>query len=173
MASTYQQAKVTGFANYFPSATPETLAEYRDIFEANRHRVYALAFWMTDHELAAEQLMLRAFRRLFTRGARFDSESVDRALLAEIRTHMAVGKLSLKGRAVEKVEAVRRNTMRVHLERAVVELPATERLIFVMHDVEGYDHTRIARTLGLAEEQSISGLHEARLRIRELLAAMA
>lgn len=165
MASTYQQAKVTGFANYFPSAAPETVAEYREVFEANRHRVYALAFWMTDHELAAEQLMQRAFNRLFARSAGFDAESVDRALLAELHAHVKVGKLTLKCRLAEKVEAVRRNTMRVHLERAVVELPATERLIFVMHDVERYDHARIARTLGLTEEQSISGLHQARLRI--------
>jgi DNA-directed RNA polymerase specialized sigma24 family protein len=56
------------------------------------------------------------------------------------------------------------------LERAVVQLPPTEKMIFLMHDVESYDHARIARTLGLTDEESRVGLHQARLRMRELLA---
>jgi DNA-directed RNA polymerase specialized sigma24 family protein len=36
--------------------------------------------------------------------------------------------------------------------------------------VESYDHARIARTLGLSDEESRLGLHQARLRMRELLA---
>ena len=39
-----------------------------------------------------------------------------------------------------------------------------------MHDAENYDHARIARTLGLTEDESRRGLHQARLRMRELLA---
>jgi RNA polymerase sigma-70 factor (ECF subfamily) len=60
----------------------------------------------------------------------------------------------------------------VHLEEAVSQLPATERVIFLMHDVEGYDHARISRTIGLSVEESRVGLHQARLRLRELLAKM-
>jgi len=41
-----------------------------------------------------------------------------------------------------------------------------------MHDVENYSHERIARTLGLDENESIQGLHQARLRLRRLLADM-
>jgi DNA-directed RNA polymerase specialized sigma24 family protein len=39
-----------------------------------------------------------------------------------------------------------------------------------MHDVERYGHVRIARLLGISEESSMLGLHQARLRMRELLA---
>ena len=60
--------------------------------------------------------------------------------------------------------------LRTHLERAVVQLPPTERMIFLMHDVENYDHCRIARYLELTEDQSRNALHQARLRLRELLA---
>jgi DNA-directed RNA polymerase specialized sigma24 family protein len=60
--------------------------------------------------------------------------------------------------------------MRVDLERAVVQLPDTEKLIFLMHDVERYDHTRIANLLGISLQSSIEGLHQSRLRMRELLA---
>jgi DNA-directed RNA polymerase specialized sigma24 family protein len=50
-------------------------------------------------------------------------------------------------------------------------LPATERLVFLMHDVENYDHARIARTIGITEAESKAGLFQARLKLRELLAA--
>ena len=55
---------------------------------------------------------------------------------------------------------------------AVVQVPPTERLIFLMHDVEGYDHARIARLLGVNEAESQTGLHQARIRIRQLVADM-
>jgi DNA-directed RNA polymerase specialized sigma24 family protein len=46
-------------------------------------------------------------------------------------------------------------------------------MIFCMHDGDGYDHARIARTLNIGEEESRRGLHQARLRIRELVNASA
>ena len=45
-------------------------------------------------------------------------------------------------------------------------------MIFLLHDVEGYNHARIAKLIGLTENESQNGLHQARLRMRELLAAM-
>ena len=64
------------------------------------------------------------------------------------------------GTSTETV-GIRGNVKRVDLERAVVQLPATERLIFLLHDVESYDHAHIARTLGIAEQESQTGLHQA------------
>ena len=68
--------------------------------------------------------------------------------------------------------SVRPHTRRVDLECALVQRPPTERMIFCMHDGDGYDHARIARTLGISEDESRHGLHQARLRIRELVSAM-
>jgi DNA-directed RNA polymerase specialized sigma24 family protein len=85
---------------------------------------------------------------------------------------MPLGGLSLSCETATEVECIRRNTMRVHLERAVVQLPATERLIFLLHDVEEYDHARVAQLLGITQEESKIGLHQARLRMRELIASM-
>jgi DNA-directed RNA polymerase specialized sigma24 family protein len=45
-------------------------------------------------------------------------------------------------------------------------------MVFLLHDVEGYDHARVARTLGITEDESQIGLHQARLRLRNLLATM-
>lgn len=96
-------------------------------------------------------------------------EEIDRALIAEVRQEMPLGVLSLQCSPCDAVLSVRRHTLRINLERAVVQLPHTERMIFLMHDVESHDHARIARTLGLTEDESRSGLHQARLRMRELL----
>jgi DNA-directed RNA polymerase specialized sigma24 family protein len=46
-------------------------------------------------------------------------------------------------------------------------------MIFCMHDGDAYDHARIARTLGISEDESRQGLHQARLRIRELVSSKA
>ncbi len=172
MASNIQEAKLTGIARLVPAVAQADLATYQRVYDDNRHRLYALAFWMTDHELAAQELLETVFRRAFARAAEPDAESLDRILVAEVRDLMPLGVLTLNQPPCTEVASVRRNTLRVHLERAVVQLPATERLIFLMHDVENYDHVRIARTLCITEQESQFGLHQARLRMRELLASM-
>ena len=86
---------------------------------------------------------------------------------------MSLEPLQLQCAPVQEVSGVRRNTKRVDLERAIVQLPHTERMIFCMHDGDGYDHARIARTLEISEEDSRRGLHQARLRIRELVRSKA
>ncbi len=171
MSLSIGEVKTSGLAQYLPVNFERTnLESYSKIYERNRHRVYSLAFWMTDHELAAEALMTQTFCRAFAASAKPTADDIDRALISELRECMAIGKLSLKCTPSDRVLSVRSNTMRVDLERAVVQLPNTEKIIFLMHDVERYDHTRIARLLGISKDSSILGLHQARLRMRELLA---
>jgi RNA polymerase sigma-70 factor, ECF subfamily len=170
MASTIQQANLTALSTFLP--VPTTLAGQQDSFEQNRHRIYALAFWMTDHELAAEDLMGRVFVRALALDLNPTCEMIDRAFVSELRTVCPLGSLTLSEPVCEEIRNVRRNTLRVHLERAIVQLPPTERLIFLMHDVESYEHARIGRTLGISIEESQAGLHQARLRIRNLVASM-
>jgi RNA polymerase sigma-70 factor (ECF subfamily) len=167
--STLQETGIFGLAGYFPALLPR-VAGYREIYEQNRHRIYALAFWMTDNELVAEELMIDSFCRAFAYRDRPTPEEIDCALVDELRACTLVGVLTLNCAPCDKVFSVRHSKLRVDLELAVVQLPGTERLIFLMHDVEGYDHARIAKTLGVTEAESRSGLHQARLRMRELLA---
>jgi len=60
---------------------------------------------------------------------------------------------------------------RLALERAVADLPAGYRLIFILHDVEGYEHNEIASMLECSIGNSKSQLHKARLRLRDALRA--
>lgn len=172
MANSSIQAKISGFAAFIPATATASVEHYEKIYAANRDRVYSFAFWMTDNELAAEELSANTFRRAFALSEAPGDEMIDRSLLAELRDTTPVGVLTLECGPISEVSEIRHNTKRIFLERAIVQLPHTERMIFVMHDGEGYGHDRIARTLGLTEDESRYGLHQARLRIRELVATM-
>lgn len=165
------QAKIAAFTG-FARAEAGNVEDFKKVYNANRNRVYSFAFWMTDNELSAEEISESTFRRVFALSEAPNEETVDRLFLAEVRELGPVGVLTLDCGVATEIESVRKNVKRVHLERAVVQLPSTERLIFVMHDGEGYSHERIARTLGISESESQQGLHQARLRIRELVSEM-
>lgn len=172
MAISIQEAKLAGYATILPTVAAARPEVYEAVYESNRHRLYSIAFWMTDNELEAEELMRNTFLRAFASQSDPSAEMLDRALLTELRELMPIGVLTVEEGLCTATPSIRRNILRVHLERAVVQLPATERMIFLMHDVEGYDHERIARTIGLEKDESIQGLHQARLRLRNRLSEL-
>jgi DNA-directed RNA polymerase specialized sigma24 family protein len=173
LSNLFQQALPTAIVQFVPSAESKRLEHYQTIYEANRHRIYSFAFWMTDSEPGAEQLSERTFLRAFSLSDQPTEEMIDRALLRELQSEdsISMGPLELQCAVVDEVSNVRRNTKRVDLERAIMQLPHTERMIFCMHDGDAYGHERIARTLGISENDSRQGLHQARLRIRELVSS--
>ncbi len=175
LSSSYPQTLPTAIVQFLPSAESKRRKFHRAIYEANRHRVYSFAFWMTDSEIMAEDISERTFVRAFSLSDQPTEEMIDRALLRELRSEESVSldPLQLQCATVHEVSNIRRNTKRVELERAIMKLPHTERMIFCMHDGDAYDHTRIARTLGISENDSRQGLHQARLRIRELVSEMS
>ena len=170
MSLSIGEMKTFDFAAIAPAILQPATNSYREVYEQNRHRIYSLAFWMTDNELSAEQLMTDTFIRAFAICDQPTSAEIDSALIAELREYMPLGALTLACQPCDRVMSVRRNTLRVDLERAVVQLPNTEKMIFLMHDVERYDHASIANLLGISETESRLGVHQARLRMRELLA---
>ncbi|MBZ5532009.1 MAG: hypothetical protein LAO20_11310 [Acidobacteriia bacterium] len=147
-------------------------AAYSDTYKKYCHRIYSLAFWMTDNELVAEQLTANTFLRACAGTLRPGTEQIDQAFLAEVRELMPIGTLTLNCAATPGNGALCANMKRVHLERSVTQLPATERLIFLLHDAEGYEHQKIARLLGVSEKESRFGLHQARVQLRELVIRM-
>ena len=63
--------------------------------------------------------------------------------------------------------------LRMRLEQAVGALPEGQRLVFVMHALEGYTHVEIGRILGISEGTSKGRLFDARARLRRALASYA
>jgi DNA-directed RNA polymerase specialized sigma24 family protein len=142
----------------------------QDAFELHRRHVYGLAYWVAGTEPAAEELMGRVFRRVFLRSSTPSIEMLDRALVREVHEHTPIGRLTLPVVPVETVRNIRSRMLRIDLERAVLRLPVTERLAYLLRDAEWYDHARIASLLGITEAESHRAVHTARLRICELIA---
>lgn len=158
----------TSFAEVTSAVPVET---FQNIFEENRHRIYSLAFWMTDNELAAEEVSTRVFCRAFSSAPKPTAEQIDISLLKELRDLMPIGVLTLHLTSTS-TQPVRGNVKRIHMEQAVVQIPSTERLAFLLHDVEGYDVTKTADLLGLTTNEVKEAVHQARLLMRELIADM-
>src|ERR1051326_558934 len=89
-----------------PAAESRT-AEYSRIYEENRHRIYSLAFWMTDNELTAEELATSVFLRAFAASSSPTTEQIDYAFMAEVRETTAVGTLTLNCSASSATTSVR------------------------------------------------------------------
>jgi RNA polymerase sigma-70 factor (ECF subfamily) len=60
---------------------------------------------------------------------------------------------------------------RLNLERAIAQLAPGCKMMFLLHDVEGYRHEEIAEMVGCTTGNSKSQLHKARMRLRELLSS--
>jgi RNA polymerase sigma-70 factor (ECF subfamily) len=168
MASSIWNAKITSFASEIPAVASRAEA-LKAIYQEHQNRIYNLSFYLTDNEMTAETLSARVFANTFAENSTPSAEVLDRALVRELRSITEIGTLSLNEPVCEEASNARRNVKRAVLERAVISLPETERLIFLMHDVEGYDHSRIARTLEINTDESKWGLHQARLAVRRLV----
>ncbi len=173
MTNPFQAEPAFSIVQIVPGDTTQRRKKMHAIYEANRRRVYSFAFWMTDNEPAAEKILERTFHRAFSIYGSPTDEQIDQVLMRELKAHPSVSleAQQLRCAPVHEVSNVRGNTLRVDLEAALVQLPHTERMIYCMHDGEGYTHERIARTLHITESESRTGLLQARLRIRELLVA--
>jgi len=57
------------------------------------------------------------------------------------------------------------------LERAIASLPRQARHVFVLHDVQGWEHAEIAHQTGLAVGTCKAHLHRARRLLREVLSS--
>jgi len=61
--------------------------------------------------------------------------------------------------------------LRLALERAVGQLPARQREVFLLAEVEGFKHQEIAGMLGISETNSKNILFQAKRKLRETLRA--
>jgi len=156
------------------------------LFEAHRRRVYALCLQMTGDPANADDLTQDAFIQAFRKLATFRGDAAFSTWLYRIAINtvlMSLRKRTLRTSSLDEPTNTEissapreygrsdsRLTLtvdRIVLARAVRDLPAGYRRIFILHDVEGYGHGEIARLLHCSTGNSKSQLHKARLKIRE------
>jgi len=141
----------------------------RDIYDSHRHRVFSLAFHMTGNEIKAEKLLTDTFVSAFQADPKPDSAMIDSALIAGLRSlfHLNPG---LHAPVLASSEMIGRNVRRTDMEEAIQELPAFERLAFLLRDVEGYSAEAIAQLLKVPQAEINRTLFSARIRLRCILA---
>lgn len=146
----------------------------RDSYESHRHRVFALAFYMTGGEQEAEQVLTDTFINAFKKTDEPSGEQVDESLVGELKQHVEFAAVEAGPLPVADGPGLaQRNVKRPDLEAALGHLPATERMVFLLRDVEGYPADRVAATLELTVPQVNVALIRARLLLRKALAETA
>lgn len=126
---------------------------------------------MTGNEVAAEELLARCFTRAFRLKEVPEGGDVDGSLLEELRSDGVVGEIVPRGLPEAGIApGMGENIRRTDMEEALRELPAAERLIFLLSDVEGYPAARIAELTGRPEAEIRQGVMGARLRLRQAIA---
>ena len=161
------------------------------LYHLHKRRVYSLCLRMTGNTATAEDLAQEAFLQLFRKIATFRGESAFSTWLHRMSVNVVLMQLRKKGLPVVPIEETTEGEEegsvkkepgapderlagsldRLQLQRAVDELPPGYRTIFVLHDVEGFEHNEIAEMVGCSIGNSKSQLHKARLKLRELLRA--
>lgn len=158
------------------------------LFEAHKRRVYSLCLRMTGDAAGAEDLAQEAFLQLFRKIGTFRAEAafstwLHRLVVNVVLMHLrkkGLQQISLDESDSTQDEPVKReygdddkrllhSVDRIALARAIDELPPGYKSVFVLHDVEGYEHNEIAQILDCSVGNSKSQLHKARLRLREVL----
>jgi RNA polymerase sigma-70 factor (ECF subfamily) len=158
------------------------------LYHLHKRRVYSLCLRMTSNTAEAEDLTQEAFLQLFRKIATFRGESAFSTWLHRMAVNVVLMQLRKKSLPVVPLEetleteeespkkepgaedpVLAGSVDRLELKKAVENLPPGYRTIFVLHDVEGYEHNEIAEMVGCSIGNSKSQLHKARLKLRELL----
>jgi len=162
------------------------LTAFEIIYQRYHRRTYSLTLRMTGSQTEAEDLTQEVFIQLFRKIGSFRGDSafstwlhrltVNQVLMHFRRRSYKNEKTSEDGEMPEQMVhgTANPNRMpvvdRIALKNAIAELPNGYRNVFLLHDVEGFEHEEVARHLGISVGTSKSQLHKARLKLRGLLA---
>jgi RNA polymerase sigma-70 factor (ECF subfamily) len=149
------------------------------VYREHIGRVFAICRRLSGDPALAEEraqdAFVQAWRRLdsYTPGTSFSawlSRVAVNVCLSDRRARQRRAEHEVAGPGTESAPAAHGiPEAGVDLERAIDRLPEAARLVFVLHDVEGFLHGEIAERLGISEGTSKSQLHRARGLLREAL----
>ena len=162
----------------------DPLAE-RALYDAHVDRVFRLVYRIAGDLDRAQDYTQETFIRAFSRLAEFRGEAALSTWLGSIAISITLNGLRKAKRLMQrevdlddmltvgKADTVADPDLKERLAQAIDDLPEGYRVVFVMHDVEGYTHEEIAGSLGVHPGTSKAQLFRARARLREALADFA
>lgn len=163
---------------------------FERLYHAHAGRVFALCLRMSGTRQRATELTQDVFVQVWKRLASWRGESALSSWIYRLAVNLVLSNVrGEKRRHTHEVSEDQSTEMgqglshmdtaearpasvpdAIDLERAIAALPPGARTVFVLHDVEGFDHRQIGEMLGVSDGTSKSQLHRARMRLREMLA---
>jgi RNA polymerase sigma-70 factor, ECF subfamily len=151
------------------------------LYRAHVRRVHAVCLRMTANASQAEELTQRAFLTAWEKLPLFRGDSAFATWLHRVAVNTVLADLRAEQRRLRRIFATDNPAaletpppappvgIRLDLDQAIAGLPPQARAVFVLHDVEGWQHDEIAAQLGIAAGTSKAQLHRARQLLQEAL----
>lgn len=170
-----------------PGPDPVRLAQAGDqdafhaLYREHVGRVFAVCLRLTGDARTAEDRTQDVFVQAWRRLATFRGDSAFGSWLYRLTINVVLNERRATRRRIARVEAVEDPAAwerprgetgpgeALDLERAIARLPEGARAVFVLHDVDGYQHQEIAAMLGIAAGTSKAQLFRARRLLRGML----
>jgi len=163
---------------------------FERIYKLHSRRVYGLCLRMAGNPAEAEDLTQEAFLTVLRKIGTFRGDSAFSTWLHRIAVNLVL--MRLRKRPLQETSPEKNREQnedhgapnaelggpdlrlagsidRVTLERAIQKLAPSHKLVFLLHDVQGYKHREIAKILSWSIGNSKAQLHRSRRKLRELL----
>jgi RNA polymerase sigma-70 factor, ECF subfamily len=162
---------------------------FAQLYSIHKKHVYSICLRMVGSVAEAEDLTQDAFLQFHRKIDTFRGESALSTWLHKLTINVVLMHLRKKGLQLNSLDEMMEPASdqrpgrsfgapdlvlsgvidRLALQRAINDLPAGYRLVFVLHDIEGFEHNEIASLLDCSIGNSKSQLHKARLKLRQSL----
>lgn len=158
---------------------------FEEIYSRHHRRVYSICLRMLQNASEAEDLTQDVFIQLYRKIGSFRGDSafttwlhrmtVNQVLMHFRKRNVKFEKTTEEGETPDQVVTGSTNPMKMQIvdkiaiDNAIAQLPDGYKNVFVLHDVEGFEHEEVARILGCSVGTSKSQLHKARLKLQKLL----
>jgi RNA polymerase sigma-70 factor (ECF subfamily) len=167
------------------AAAAGNMVAFEEIYQRHHRRVYSICLRMLQNATEAEDLTQDVFIQLYRKIGSFRGDSafttwlhrltVNQVLMHFRKRNVKFEKTTEEGETPVQIVGGTENPRKmpvvdkIAIENAIAQLPNGYRNVFVLHDVEGYEHEEVAKILGCSVGTSKSQLHKARLKLRKLL----
>ena len=156
---------------------------FRELYNNNVRRVYALCLRISHDEDVADELTQEVFIKAWEKLSSFQFESKFSSWLHSIAVNQFLMMKRSEKRFSERVSELtymldsresqsrskHHHDARIDIEQALEKLPQQARIAFVLHDIEGYKHHEISDLMNIEVGTSKAHLHRARRMLREEL----
>jgi len=160
------------------------------LYDKYRRRIYNLCLRMLRDQADAEDLTQDVFVQLFRKIDTFRGESAFSTWLHRLAVNMVL--MNIRSRNTKRYsmlpiessndeddsiyeelgredDGLRSSLDRMTINDALDSLPPGYRMVFLLHDVHGYEHQEIAEILSCSVGNCKSQLHKARLKMRRFI----